>query len=89
MSSSKNLGSFCVALSSSDRKLIDSSVDEIIRAVSSSGAKCSGPILRKNYFKDNVLYHTRKIKVTPTVDTAAALDGLNLSKEVSVRLLRE
>ncbi len=78
-----------MALSSSDRRLIDSTVEEIIRAVSSSGAKCSGPILRKNFFKDNVLYHSRRIRVAPTVDTAAALDGLNLSKEVSVRLLRD
>ncbi|MBQ8707643.1 MAG: hypothetical protein IJ523_06110 [Succinivibrionaceae bacterium] len=83
------LNSFSVSLSSSDRRLIDLSVLEIIKAVTASGAQTRGPFLRRNFVKDDVLYHYRRIKVFPTADTASKLDGINLSKEVTVQLFRD
>ncbi len=89
MASEVNNG-FVINLSSIDRKQIDSSVDLLVKTIVSSGATVKGPFLRKNFVKEGVVYHCRKINVIdPTADTASALETLNLSKDVTIKLFRD
>ena len=81
--------SFVIDLSSADRRIIDLSVADLVRILRESGAGILGPILQKNFYKDEVLHFRRRIRVLPAPETAACLDRMNLSKDVAVRLFRD
>ncbi len=88
MAKEENQG-FTIVVSSVDRRVIDLTMASLLKTVEGTGASVKGPILQKNFVKDNVTFHSRRLVVIdPTEDTAAALGDLNLSQDVNIRIMK-
>jgi len=80
---------FTIVVSSVDRKVIDLTMSNLLKAIKETGSSVKGPILQRNFIKENITYHSRRLVVLdPTPDTAQALGTLNLSQDVNVRILK-
>lgn len=81
---------FMIIVTAEDHKVIDTTMNDLLKAIRSTGSNTKGPILMKNTTLENgVVVHTRKLKVLdPTAETTLALSNLNIPKEVRCKIVK-